>query len=309
MSTSSVLTEELGPRGRRRVRIGTGIALVVLALALWWVYAKLNGNGQLEAARWTDLFEWDTIEFLFGGLVGTVKAAIVAAAIATALGFALALMRLSKSRVVEIVAIAWVELFRALPLLFLILGVFFLDTTFARSRGGEALLGTFWSIVVALVLYNSAVLSEIFRAGVRSLDSGQSEAAQSVGMSYWQMMFLVVLPQAVRRMIPALVAQMATLTKDVSLGFVISYVEFVRRGANTTNFPGTEVGNLQAYVMVGVVYFVLVWAIARFAQFLEGRQKKSVRVDAPPEDDALAMVAELEMGSQARSVVPGGRGV
>ena len=130
----------------------------------------------------------------------------------------------------------------------------------------------FWSLVVALVLYNSAVLSEIFRAGVRSLDRGQTEAAQSVGMSYWQTMFLVVLPQAVRRMVPAIVAQMATLTKDVSLGFVISYEEFVRRGSGVSNF--SDANNLQAYVAVGVVYFILVWALAKLAERLESRQRR-----------------------------------
>jgi glutamate transport system permease protein len=282
---NTVITEELGPRGLRRVRIGTAVALFFAALAVIWIYLKLDENGQLESEKWTDLlFTWKNVEFLLEGLYATVRAALVAAIIATVLGFALALMRLAKSKVVEVVAIAWVELFRALPLLLVILAVFALDTAYARTAG-DRLLGTFWSVVVALVLYNSAVLSEIFRAGVKSLDSGQFEAAQAVGMSYWQMMFLVVLPQAVRRMIPALVAQMATLTKDVSLGFVIGYEEFVRRGSNTPNF--SEASNLSAYVVVGVVYFILVWALARLARVLEERQKKSVRVDG-------AADAELE---------------
>jgi len=105
----------------------------------------------------------------------------------------------------------------------------------------------------------------------------------------------------VRRMIPALVAQMATLTKDVSLGYVIGYEEFVRRGAGTRNFGATN--NFQAYVMVGVVYFVLVWALARLARVLEERQKKSVRMDvgdaaeADPDDpdpDSALGVATME---------------
>lgn len=274
MSTANVITEELGPRGRARVRVVTGIALVLLALFLWWGYGKLNDNGQLEAEGWRALTEWSVVKFLLGGLWSTIKAALVAGAIATILGFALALMRLSKSKIVESVAIAWVELFRALPLLFLIFGVLFVDLALGLGSGGDALLGTFGSIVVALVLYNSAVLSEIFRAGVNSLDSGQSEAAKAVGMGYWQMMFLVVLPQAVRRMIPALVAQMATLTKDVSLGYVIGYEEFVRRGAGTRNF-GKGTSNFQAYVVVGIVYFILIWAMARLAKYLEERQQKS----------------------------------
>ncbi len=279
--TANVLIEELGPRGKRRVRIGTGVALAVLALVVFWMYRQLDKNGQLEAGKWTDLFERQTLDFLWQGLRATIKAAVVAGVLATILGFVLALMRLANHRIWSRIAVAWVELFRALPLLLMIFGVFFIDTSIARGRGGDAILGTFWSVVVALVLYNSAVLSEIFRAGVRSLDSGQSEAAKAIGMTYWQMMFLVVLPQAVRRMIPAIVAQMATLTKDVSLGFVISYEEFVRRGQGTANFSGTRVDNLQAFVLVGVVYFMLVWAMARFAGYLETRQRKTPKMAGP----------------------------
>lgn len=282
--TGNVLIEELGPRGRRRVRVGTGLATVAAVLVLFWMYGRLDGNGQLEAVRWTDLFDSATLRFLGEGLIATIRAAVTAGVVATVVGFAFALMRLSKSRPVRTLAVGWVELFRALPLLLMIFGVFFIDTSIARGRGGDALLGTFWSVVVALVLYNSAVLSEIFRAGVRSLDSGQSEAAKAVGMTYWQMMFVVVLPQAVRRMVPAIVAQMATLTKDVSLGFVIGYEEFVRRGAGTPNFGDPEVTNFQAYVSIGIVYFILVWAMAGLAKRLEQRQSRALKVAAADRD-------------------------
>lgn len=295
MTAPNVLIEELGPRGKRRVRIGTGLALLAGALFVVWAIVQLESNGQLEAERWTDLFEPATLEFLGRGLLATIQAAIVAGAIAIVVGFGLALMNLSNNRFSVGFAVGWVELFRALPLLLMIFGVFFIDTSLARSRGGDAFLGVFWSLVVALVLYNSAVLSEIFRAGVRSLDRGQTEAAQSVGMSYWQTMFFVVLPQAVRRMVPAIVAQMATLTKDVSLGFVISYEEFVRRGAGTPNFPDTEVRNFQAYVAVGVVYFILVWTLAKLAERLETRQRRMTDEEVDAQEDIM-MVVEVEGG-------------
>ncbi len=290
--TANVLIEELGPRGQRRVRIGTIVALLAGALALIWMYVQLSNNGQLEGARWTDLFDSGTLRFLGEGLLATIQAAIVAGIIAIVVGFALALMNLSNSRIASALAVGWVELFRALPLLLMIFGVFFIDTSLARGRGGDAVLGVFWSVVVALVLYNSAVLSEIFRAGVRSLDRGQTEAAQSVGMTYWQTMFIVVLPQAVRRMVPAIVAQMATLTKDVSLGFVIGYEEFVRRGAGTPNFGDTEVTNFQAYVSVGLVYFILVWAMAKLADWMESRQRRTPQVAAATEE----IESELALG-------------
>lgn len=293
MSTTSVLVEELGPRGKRRVRIATAVALALAALAVYWMYLQLSNADQLEAARWTDLLDGPTLRFLGKGLLATIKAAIVAGIGAIAAGFGLALLRLSKNRLARAVALTWVEIFRGLPLLLLIFGVYFIDSSLAKSRGGDATLGAFWSLVIALVLYNSAVFSEIFRAGVRSLDHGQTEAAQSVGMSYWQTMGIVVLPQAVRRMVPAIVAQLATLTKDVSLGFPIAYEEFVRRGSLTQGFPGTEVRNLQAYVAVGVVYFLLVWAMASTAKWLDERQKRTPKaatvggIDDLGLDDAL----------------------
>jgi glutamate transport system permease protein len=271
--------------------------MVAGVLIVIWAFVQLESNGQLEPERWTDLFEGATLEFLGRGLLATIQAAIVAGAIAIAVGFGLALMNLSKNRLSSAFAVGWVELFRGLPLLLMIFAVFFIDTSLARGRGGDAFLGVFWSLVVALVLYNSAVLSEIFRAGVRSLDSGQTEAAQAVGMTYWQTMFFVVLPQAVRRMIPAIVAQMATLTKDVSLGFVISYEEFVRRGSGTSNFPDTEVRNFQAFVAVGVVYFILVWALAKLATYLETRQRGQL-ADGDQEAEDMTLAVEIE-GSTA----------
>lgn len=262
------LIEELGPKGRRKVRIGTSLSLVLIGLLVVVALMRLNDRGQLEAEKWTDLFEGGTLRFLAEGLWSSLKAAAIAGVFATTVGFALALMRLSNSALSRRFSVAWVEIFRGIPLLLTILGVF-------AVAGSDDKLGVFWSVVVGLTLYNSAVLSEIFRSGVRSLDKGQTEAAQAIGMTYWQTMFVVVLPQAVRRMIPAIVAQMATLTKDVSLGYVIGYAEFVRRGASTSLFPDSEVGNLQAYVFVGVVYFAVIWALAKLAEILEKRTDAS----------------------------------
>jgi glutamate transport system permease protein len=297
---ANVLIEELGPRGKMRVRIGTAAAAVLAILIAAWVYSELDSSGQLASERWTEMFSWSNFRFLREGMWGTLKAAAVAGALSLLFGFVLALMRLSDTTALRIFTVGWVELFRALPLLLMIFAVFFIDIELSGSGG--ATLGTFWSVVVALVLYNSAVFSEIFRAGVLSLPSGQTEAAQSVGMTYWQTMFTVVLPQAVRRMIPALVAAMATLTKDVSLGFVIGYAEFVRRGRGLRNF--TEATNFQALLLVAVGYFIVVWLIAKGADILEKRQATTgkVRSADDPDDDAArgtAIADQIALSSGA----------
>lgn len=263
---SNVLIEELGPRGKARVRIGTWIAMVVLVAIVAWMLWTLGQKGQLEAARWTEVFKPNTLKFLGEGLLNTIRAAVAAGVLSIIFGFGLSMARISHTSWVRALSTGYVEFFRALPLLLTIFMVFFGVAAFGVQ------LGFFWSIVLALVLYNSAVLSEIFRAGIRSLDTGQTEAAQAIGLPYWPMMQLIILPQAVRRMIPAIIAQMATLTKDVSLGFVISYPEFVARGSRIEAFS-EKATNFQAYVLVAVVYFILIWAMAKLAEYFEQRQK------------------------------------
>lgn len=262
----NVLIEELGPKGKARVRLWTWIAMVAMVAIVGWALWTLGQKGQLEAARWTEIFQPDTLVYLGEGLLNTIRAAVTAGALSIAFGFVLSMARISHTSWVRALSTGYVEFFRALPLLLTIFMVFFGSIAFGLQ------LGFFWSIVLALVLYNSAVLSEIFRAGIRSLDKGQTEAAQAIGLPYWPMMQLIILPQAVRRMIPAIIAQMATLTKDVSLGFVISYPEFVARGSRMEAFSEAAT-NFQAYVFVAVVYFILIWLMARLAEYFEQRQK------------------------------------
>jgi len=282
---SNVLIEELGPKGKARVRLWTWIAVAAMVAIGAWILWTLGKQGQLEADRWTEMFAPATLEFLAGGLLNTFRAAVTAGALSIFFGFALAMARIARPAWARALATGYVEFFRALPLLLTIFMVYF---------GASALgfdLGIFWSLVVALVLYNSAVLSEIFRAGIRSLDKGQTEAAQAIGLPYWPMMRLIILPQAVRRMIPAIIAQMATLTKDVSLGFVISYAEFVARGSRLEAFSEYTT-NFQAYVMVAVVYFTLIWAMARIARYFEERQKTQPALAVAEADDEAISVAE-----------------
>ena len=115
------------------------------------------------------------------------------------------------------------------------------------------------------------MLGEIFRAGILSLDRGQTEAAYAVGLGYWQAMRLVVVPQAVRRMIPAIVSQLVTLLKDTSLGFVITYEELLRRSRITGEFFNNP---LQATVFVALVYIAVNLTLSRVARRLEVRQRR-----------------------------------
>ena len=263
--TAIALADDLGPRGLRRVLLAAVISGVVLAAFLAVAARRLSEKGQLDLALWRPLTQVDVLRFLGAGLVATLKAAGTAMVLAVAAGAVLALGRLARNAPVRWLAGAWVEVFRAVPLLLLI---YFCGLGLPKY-GFDA--PVFWYLVLALVLYNGAVLGEIFRAGILSLDRGQTEAAFSVGLSYWQAMFTVVIPQAARRMVPAIVSQLVTLLKDTSLGFVITYEELLRRSRSTGEFFRNP---LQTLTFVALVYVIVNFTLSRIARRLEVRQRR-----------------------------------
>ena len=233
----------------------------VLAVAV----NRLVDKDQFRDEFWRPLRQWSVLRFLLSGLGNTLKAAAVAMVIAMAIGVVMALGRLARNRPVRWVTGAYVEFFRAMPLILLIFFCFL-----ALPKEGINL-SPFQALVLGLSVYNGAVLGEIFRAGVLSLDRGQTEAASSLGLTYWQAMAAVILPQAARRMSPAIVSQLVTLLKDTSLGFVIGFDDALRRARDTGTFYGNS---LQAYVLMAVCYILVNLALSRLANRLEVRQQR-----------------------------------
>ncbi len=264
---SSVLIEELGPRGRRRAFIGSVVSSLLIAAALAFLLYRFQVNGILDLDQWQPFTARVNLGFLFEGLINTFRAAVVAALLSIAFGFLLALGRLALSSPLRWLTRTYVELFRSVPLLIMIFAAFLGLPEFGIE------VSRYTALVAALTAYNSAVLAEIFRAGILSLDRGQTEAAQAIGLSYWQQMRIVILPQAVRRMIPAIVAQLATITKDTALGFVIGYEEFLRRGQGFAEFANNL---LPSYIFVAVVYFILIYVLSRLARRLEVQQRRKL---------------------------------
>jgi glutamate transport system permease protein len=294
--TAPTLGEDLGPRGRRNVLIVTVVVALALIGVVWLAIQRFASNGQLEAERWAWLWENpDVLEFFSIGLWNTLRVAAVSMVLAVVLGAVLALTRLSLTPFVRWTSGTWTEVFRAVPLLLLIYFT-------ARLLGRYGIqVSNFWVLVIGLVLYNGAVLGEIFRAGILSLPLGQAEAAFSVGLTYWQAMRLVILPQALRRMIPALVSQLVTLLKDTSLGFVLPYEELLRRGQIAGEFTGFV---LQAYLLVAAIYVLVNFALSRLARTLETRQRRRYRAapvqPAGVEDLAMDVPAPVPAGDATR---------
>ncbi len=264
---SSVLYDAAGPRARRNVRIGTAVGALVLLGLLLVVLNRLGSNGQLEGERWKILTNSDLRKLLGRALVHTLQAAALAMVLSMALGALLAVGRLSLRRWVRLPVGLFVELFRALPLLLLIL-----FAALALPQLGVRL-SVLWYLVLGLTAYNSAVLCEIFRAGILSIDRGQSEAAYAIGMRRGQVLRLILVPQAVRRMLPALISQLVTLLKDTSLGFVIAYDELLKTGQNAVEFLGSRFA-FQVYVAVALMYIAVNLALSTFARWLDRRQSR-----------------------------------
>ena len=265
---TAVLYDVPGPKARQRNRVQGVVGLTVVAVLVVLVLLRLSSKGQLEGERWSVLGNPDVQQVLLDGLVGTLKAAAVAALLSLVAGVLLAVGRLSSSAVVRGAARAWVELFRGLPLLLVILFLYLGGPTVGITSS------LFWSLVLGLTLYNSAVIAEIVRAGVLSLPRGQREGALAVGLTPGQAMRFVLLPQAFRVMLPSLISQVVVLLKDTSLGFIIGYAELLRTGRNVVEFLGGAY-SLPVYVAVSLVYIALNLVLSTIAKRIDRRQGRS----------------------------------
>jgi glutamate transport system permease protein len=271
--SAPVLFDLPGPKARARIRIGTIIgSLLVLALVAF-VLVRLGRNQQLDPQRWSVLFDpaSGVPQALFQALLRTLRVAVVGMVFATIFGLLLAVGRLSDNRLIRVVVTTVIEFFRAIPLLVVIFALYFVLPSFGiRLSAYAALTG-------GLILYNMAVLAEIFRAGILSVDRGQAEAASGLGLSKSQVMRLVLLPQAVRRMLPVLVAQLVVLLKDSSLGFIIGYFELLRQARSLVEFFTPRFGNeytFQLYVAAGLIYIIVNVLLSQLAKYIERRTSR-----------------------------------
>lgn len=271
-----ILGDDLGPRGRRRVAIATGVSIAVIALALAWGLKRFHDRGQLEGDLWESLFTGSTGRFLLTGLRNTLSASLVAMAIALVLGALGAYGRLERHRPVRTISIVLIELFRATPLVLLI---YFAGVAVPRYLFE---LSSYWYLVMALALYNGSVIAEVLRAGVLALGKGQREAALAIGFTEGEALRRVLLPQSVRSMTPAIINQLVTLLKDSSLGALVlvpAVDDLLRRGRQVGEFNRNP---LQALMITGIVYIVINFSLSSFARRLESRQSRvqKARLDA-----------------------------
>jgi len=206
---------------------------------------------------------WNNLKFLLSGLQHTILLSVTAIVVSIVIGLLVALPGLSTRRHWRAVNQTYVEIVRAVPILVLILWVYYGLPTLAGIS-----ISVFWAGVVALALSDSAFEAEIFRAGIQSIDKGQYEAAHSVSLNYVDTMRFVILPQAIKRILPALGNQLVYMLKMSSLVSVIGMQELTRKA---NELVVTEYRPLEIYTILVLEYLVLILIVSQGVRWLERR--------------------------------------
>ena len=271
MSTS-VLYDVPGPRAIARNRVLAVVTVVVVAAVIGFLLYRFYLSGQFTAQKW-GIFTYSTIWMQIFAALGKTLAAFAAAAVGSVvLGFVLAIGRLSDHRAVRVPFTVVTELFRAVPVLVMMMLLYY----GLPSVGVK--MDPYWAVVIALVAYNGSVLAEALRAGIESLPRGQKEAGYAIGLRKSGVMRLILLPQAVRAMLPVIVAQLVVTMKDTALGFIITYPELLYLAKQLSSNVQFGRPLLQSAFVIGGIYIVMCLILSGIAKWLENRMRRSPRV-------------------------------
>jgi glutamate transport system permease protein len=258
---SSVLFDTPGPASRRRYRLYSALGALLLLGVLGLVVWRMYDTGQFAYRLWEPFVTPSFLRaLLVEGLLKTLQMAFSAVLLAVVFGLLFGVAKLSDRGWIRWPALVVVEFFRAVPVLLLMIFIFL---TYGAGPGG---IGSYWSVVIALTLYNGSVLAEVFRAGILAVPRGQSEAAYAIGMRKSQVMTAILLPQGVKVMLPAIISQCVVALKDTSLGYAINATGLTRVGKSIFQEFSNQ---LQTAIVLGAIYIlanlVLTW-IATWAQ-------------------------------------------
>ena len=270
--SAGVLFDAPGPKARRRHAVLTGVGALLGLAVLALVVLRLQDKGQLTAAMWRPFTQSSTwTSALLPGLWGTLKAAAISIVLASVLGGLLALARMSHVAPLRWLASVWVEVFRAIPVLLMMLFTYGLLTTKSVVSSDSAPLV---ATCIGLVLYNSAVVCEVVRSGVDQLPRGQREAGLSIGLTQGRTLRTILLPQAVTAMLPSLISQLIVLVKDTALGYNVLYGELLYNAKTASVGPANIVPMM---IVVALIYIAINYTIAKLAEYVDRRLKQRGR--------------------------------
>jgi His/Glu/Gln/Arg/opine family amino acid ABC transporter permease subunit len=257
-----ILFGDLTPKAQAISRaMGVAVAAALILLVAAVIY-RFHAAGQFEGQLW-EFFAWDTTwAFLGKGLLGTLASAAMAAVIALVFGLVLLAGRQSRLRLVRWPTVAVIEFLRGVPTLLLIYVCFLV----LPSAGIQ--LNAYWMLTLPVGLSTAAVVAEVYRAGVLAVPSGQTDAARALGLSEARVFAHVVFPQALRYIVPALVAQLVIVVKDTTFGYVVTYGELMQ---NAKVLIANYRSLVPVYLAVAVLYCAVNYAISRASRRLGQR--------------------------------------
>ena len=209
---------------------------------------------------------WTNIKFLIGGFYATIALSLIAAVLSIILGLVVAIPGISDNKLLRAINRIYVEFIRAIPLLPMLFWVFYGLPVIFKSMGLNIQIDAFWGAIITLAISDSAFTAEIFRAGIQSIARGQTEAAQTIGLSYFQTMRYVILPQALRQILPPLANQFIYIVKMSAFASVIGMQELTRRA---NEIVVTEYRPLEIYTLLIFEYLILVIVISFGVRWLE----------------------------------------
>ena len=329
MSNQAVLYDAPGPKARRLTLIVSIVAAVVAVVgAYFFIYRPLKENGQLSMELWGPLIDpgnenFDALWKRFGaGFRATIVAAVLSIVCSLLVGTALAILRVQLRSVtagpgvrIVVAVLNWVtricvEVLRGIPV---VITIFFVwvglnqlgakDIVIPLSDIGLADLTIsylLYSLVIGLTIYNGVVIGEILRSGMEGLPRGQREAADAIGLSTFQTIRLVLLPQAYRIMLPALISQLVVVLKDTSLGFIITYEEILRVAGQTVQVLGN---GIQTYVVVGAIYIAANYTLSKIAEYTQRRMARGRKTPRQPGGGAQLPPASLGADTELPALV------
>ena len=241
------LYEEPGPKTKMKIRVVTALALAVLAFLIYLVIRQFVQTGQLSARYWDFFGRLTTWRFLGEGLLTTLEAALTGSVISFLLGFILMRGKLQKG-IVRLVSTWLIEFTRGVPTL-LFIYFFFLVV----PRTGWKL-APFWKITLPCAISACGVVAEALRSGVNAVPKGQREAALSLGMTERRLFYRIVFPQAIRFVIPSLIAELVIVLKDTTFSYVVSCADLMQNAkVLISNYDAL----LSIYLVVAVIYILI----------------------------------------------------
>lgn len=264
VSVRDMLYEEPGPKTRSRNRFLTILSSVFLLLMLGLVIRQFAVTGQFASRYWYFFGKATTWRFLGRGLLVTVEAALTAAVIAFILGFLLMRGKLRKNRIVYGICACLIEFTRGVPTL-LFIYFFFLIVPQTGIR-----ISAFWKITLPCAISACGVVAEELRSGVNAVPIGQMEAALSLGLTETRSFYKVIFPQAVRFVIPSLIAELVIVLKDTTFAYVVTCADLMQ---NAKVLISNYDAMLSVYLVVAVIYILINYFLNKLSDRLALRLK------------------------------------